>query len=176
MRRQDDELARVASNALVHRPGDGQDAFAVLHAAFAQDVDEGAGGAGVGLLNRLVFSLAATSFRATRSSRKPTQEAYWSPFEHARTRAPNSSALTTSGRQSSSGSRTSRAGRPRGSGPLMDRREVAAWAISAGSPPPSMRLGAPPIRWMPSSCSVIPGLSVAAGQRPASLASSIGSG
>src|SRR4029453_13006854 len=53
MRRKDDELASIASNALVHRPGDGQDAFAVLHAAFAQHVDEGTGGTGV-LLNRLV--------------------------------------------------------------------------------------------------------------------------
>ena len=54
MRRQDDELARIVSNALVHKPGDGQDPLAVLHAAFAQHVDEGAGGAGVALLNRLV--------------------------------------------------------------------------------------------------------------------------
>jgi hypothetical protein len=54
VRRQDDELARIVSNALVHRPGDGQDARAVLHAAFAQHVDEGAGGAGVALLDRLV--------------------------------------------------------------------------------------------------------------------------
>src|SRR4029453_16109291 len=46
VRRQDDELARIVSNALVHRPGDGQDARAVLHAAFAQHVDEGAGGGG----------------------------------------------------------------------------------------------------------------------------------
>ena len=42
------------SNPLEDRPGDGQDTFAVLHAAFAQHVDEGAGGAGVALLNRLV--------------------------------------------------------------------------------------------------------------------------
>lgn len=30
MGRQDDELARIASNPVVHRPGDGKDAFAVL--------------------------------------------------------------------------------------------------------------------------------------------------
>jgi hypothetical protein len=54
MRAQDDELARVASNQLIYRPGDGQDAFAVLQAAFARHMDEGAGGTGVDLLNRLV--------------------------------------------------------------------------------------------------------------------------
>jgi hypothetical protein len=54
MRRHDHELARIASNPLVHRPGDSHDAFAILQAAFAQHVNEGVGGAGVALLNRLV--------------------------------------------------------------------------------------------------------------------------
>jgi hypothetical protein len=76
MRRQDDELARIVSNALVHRPGNGQDAHAVLHAAFAQHVDEGAGGAGVALLNGLVDLPRSHVVRTTRSSRKSTQEAH----------------------------------------------------------------------------------------------------
>jgi hypothetical protein len=54
VRRQDDELARIASNSLVLRPPDGQDAFAILQAAFARHVDEGVG-ACVELLNRLVY-------------------------------------------------------------------------------------------------------------------------
>jgi hypothetical protein len=80
MRRQDDELVRIASNALVHRPGDRQNAFAVPQAAFAQYVDEGVGGRVSACSIASLISLAATSFRATRSSRKPTLESIWVPL------------------------------------------------------------------------------------------------
>jgi hypothetical protein len=134
MRRQDDELARIASNALVDRPGDGQDAFAVLQATFAQDVDEEVGGAGVGLFDRLVDLPRSHLVPSDPLLTKAHPASIWGSRSTPVHLAPNSSRDPPADGRSSSVSRSPGAGRHQrqsraGSGEV--ERSLKSWRAEA---------------------------------------------